>query len=87
MSDRKDSTLAERSEARRRRYEARAKLGLKPGDKREAHHCKGKGSSDCGYDNSKSNLKAVDKDEHMSKGNHGRPKGSKDSMPRKKRGS
>ena len=85
MTDRRSASKAEKSKARLERMHARKKLGLKEGDPREAHHSKGKGSKTSGYNNGKSNLKAVSKKEHAKKPNNGRPKGSKDTVKRKRR--
>jgi hypothetical protein len=85
LTDRRSATKAEKTKARRERDQSRRKLGLKPGDGKEAHHKKGKGGKTSGYNNGSGNLQALSKSEHKKKPNNGRPKGSKDTVKRKSR--
>lgn len=94
MTDRRNATLADKSEARRLRYEARAKIEEKLGRKlkpnEQVDHKDPKLASKS-YNNSSSNLKVVTKSEHKEKMKNsdketgGRPKGSKDTVKRKAR--
>jgi len=87
MTDKRGSTLAERSQARKERYRARAKLEeklgrkLKPGE--ECHHITAKGTKSSGYDNSAGNLEAKTRSSHADEKSNGQR--GKDSVPRKKR--
>ena len=84
MTDKRNASKEEKSKARQERREARRELGLKEGDKREAHHKEEKGSSTTGYNNSKDNLKAMNKESHKNTASNG-VRGA-DCAPRKKRG-
>ena len=84
MTDRRNASKEEKSEARQKRRDARRELGLKEGDKREAHHKEEKGSSTTGYNNSKNNLKAMSKESHKRTDSNG-VRGA-DCEKRKKRG-
>ncbi len=75
---------------RTERNRARAKAGLKKGDPRQVDHVKPKLGAKS-YNNGDSNLKVVSKSAHKKKmkaskvETGGRPKGSKDTVKRKKR--
>lgn len=94
MTARKSASTAEQSEARRQRYEARSKVEKKLGRKlkkgEQVDHVKPKLGKKK-YDNSTGNLKATSKSNHKKKMSSsksetgGRPKGSKDSVIRKKK--
>jgi hypothetical protein len=83
ITDKRNASKEEKSEARQKRREARRELGLKEGDGKEAHHIKEKGSSVAGYNNCKSNLKAMSKEAHKATASNGVR--GKDCKPRKKR--
>ncbi len=88
MTDPKSRSLKECSKLRTQRNQARAAVGLKKGDPRQADHLEPKLKKKS-YNNAKSNIAKVTKAEHKKKMKNsktetgGRPKGSKDTVKRK----
>ena len=83
MTDPKGRSKKECSKLRLERMHARKAAGAKPGDGKEVHHKKAKGSGNGSYNNAKGNLEKLSKNEHKKKPSNG--KRGKDTVKRKKR--